>query len=183
MTHFLRRVFLAATLLLPLWRGDRLDAVQAKRGGVSVVDATTSALTTKKTKDVALGKVIQIGTTKFVKIAANRLMAVEPASTCDDGLSVGGSKDFDYTGGEQTFTACAGRSYKLEVWGAQGGINGTTGGYGSYSTGIINTALNGFLYINVGGQGQIPGSKPSDAEGGYNGGGKASCSRASGRHV
>jgi len=102
----IRRVFLAATItLLPCLRGDRLDAVQARgegttvqrmiisspaRGeesrsgggeGVSLVrsaHAVTSTLTTKKTKDVALGEVIQIGTSKFVRIGDNRWMALDP---------------------------------------------------------------------------------------------------------
>ena len=32
-----------------------------------------------------------------------------------------GTKNFDYTGGIQTFTAPDTGTYKLEVWGAQGG--------------------------------------------------------------
>ena len=79
MTHVLGRVFLAATLLLlPLWRGDRLGAAQAKRGGANMVEAATSTLTTKKTKNVQLGEVIQIGGSKFVKIGTNHWQAVKP---------------------------------------------------------------------------------------------------------
>ena len=76
-----------------------------------------------------------------------------------------------YTGSVQTFTAPSATTYKLEVWGAQGGTNsngGATGGLGGYSIGkIIN---NSNLYICVGGTGGTA-SSDSGASGGYNGGG------------
>ena len=148
------RVFLAATLLLPLWRGDRLDAVQAKRGGVSIVSAATSTTSTKKIKDVALGEVIQIGSTKFVKIATNRYQAAEPYTCADPVLTyAGASKSFTYTGNYQTYTFYAGCQYQLEVWGAQGGNEGRgnyPGGYGGYSTGKLTLSVTTPLYIYVG---------------------------------
>ncbi|MDO4967493.1 MAG: glycine rich domain-containing protein [Candidatus Saccharibacteria bacterium] len=63
--------------------------------------------------------------------------------------------EYDYTGGEQTFTAPCNGYYKLEVWGAQGGLSysGSTAGYGGYSTGITRISYNDNLYINVGGAG------------------------------
>ena len=90
--------------------------------------------------------------------------------------------DFDYTGGEQTFTVPTTGTYKLETWGAQGGsINETYyGGYGAYSSGEINIKNRDILYINVGGSGQkftYPSSVDASvaneikAYGGYNGGG------------
>ncbi len=89
---------------------------------------------------------------------------------------------FDYTGGEQTFTAPATGTYKLEVWGAQGGgvndsSNSTSvnGGYGGYSNGIIQMKKSQTLYINIGGQGTNncfeDSSDTSLCPGGYNGGG------------
>jgi len=80
--------------------------------------------------------------------------------------------DFDYTGGEQTFTAPITGTYKLEVWGAQGGsINETYyGGYGAYSFGNIKISQNDKLYINIGGQGSDY-NLDKLAPGGYNGGG------------
>lgn len=73
-------------------------------------------------------------------------------SNCNDGISsVGGSKSFDYTGGVQTFNACAGRTYKLEVWGAQGGDGRSyAGGYGGKASGIYSTTNNKSLKIVVG---------------------------------
>ena len=48
--------------------------------------------------------------------------------------------NFDYTGGEQTFTAPVSGTYKLETWGAQGGSANETyyGGYGGYCTNYWN---------------------------------------------
>ena len=71
--------------------------------------------------------------------------------------NVGRSWNYDYTGGEQTFIAPTTGTYKLEVWGAQGGsINETYyGGYGAYSFGNIKISQNDKLYINVGGTGKI----------------------------
>ena len=96
--------------------------------------------------------------------------------------NVGKVWNYDYTGGEQTFTAPTTGTYKLETWGAQGGsINETYyGGYGAYSFGNIKISQNDKLYINVGGTGKIyeyPNvvDKTTNgnikAAGGYNGGG------------
>ncbi len=175
MTHVLGRVFLAATLLLlPLWRGDRLGTAQAKRGGANMVEAATSTLTTKKTKDVQLGEVIQIGGSKFVKIGTNHWQAVKPYTCADPVLTyAGASKNFDYTGGEQTYAAYAGCQYKLEVWGAQGG-GGDYGGKGGYAVGVYHAISNRFLYLAIGGAGGANSSR------GYNGGGSGNVSAYSG---
>lgn len=80
------------------------------------------------------------------------------------------SKDFAYTGGVQSWTVptgCGG-TYKLEVWGAQGGnVDGYTGGYGGYSTGNATLTDGQTIYIVVG---QAGGNAHST--GGYNGGGR-----------
>ena len=85
---------------------------------------------------------------------------------------------FDYTGGEQTFTAPTTGIYKLEVWGAQGGVNDNTldgkkyiGGYGGYSSGVINLSNKKEIFINVGDQGKISQGYGTSAVGSYNGGG------------
>ncbi|MDR0965754.1 MAG: hypothetical protein LBM75_04515 [Myxococcales bacterium] len=75
--------------------------------------------------------------------------------------------EFPYTTCEtQTITLGAG-TYKLEVWGAQGGKSGhgTRGGYGGYSVGNITLSESTTIYVNVGG---TPISRTS---GGCNGGG------------
>ena len=74
--------------------------------------------------------------------------------------------NYDYTGGEQTFTSPCDGTYKLEVWGAQGGTVNSNyfGGYGSYSIGNYKLLINKVLYLNVGGTTSTP-------SGGYNGGG------------
>ena len=85
----------------------------------------------------------------------------------------GGSKSFAYTGGSQQITLDAG-TYKLEVWGAQGGTGysssgvGKAGGKGGYSVGTISLSSSTTLYIVVGGSGNTTNVTHS---GGYNGGG------------
>ena len=86
--------------------------------------------------------------------------------------------NFDYTGGEQTFTPICAGYYELETWGAQGGTANTsypsTGGYGGYSTGVVSLAKTDTLYINVGGLGSPNNnSNIAGAIGGYNGGGNS----------
>lgn len=76
-----------------------------------------------------------------------------------------------------TFTAPRNGKYRLEVWGAQGGKSYTVaGGYGGYSTGVVDLKSNEILYVYIGGQG-TEGSESSSATsraGGYNGGGNGS---------
>ena len=85
---------------------------------------------------------------------------------------------FDYTGGEQTFTAPVTGTYKIETWGAQGGYAQTSeafGGYGGYSFGQIALNKDDMLYAIVGGKGEdgLDYSISKVYEGGYNGGGNA----------
>src|SRR5574344_29681 len=87
--------------------------------------------------------------------------------------SIGQTWNYDYTGGEQTFTTpCAG-TYKLETWGAQGGFYTSSypGGYGGYSVGITSITNKKILYINVGGAGVSGLLNSGTVSGGYNGGG------------
>lgn len=67
-------------------------------------------------------------------------------------------------------------TYRLETWGAQGGVKiagGTsTTGYGGYSVGNINLVKDTSLYVNVGGAGLTTSSASTILAGGYNGGGK-----------
>ena len=82
--------------------------------------------------------------------------------------------DFDSKAEEDTFIVPKTGTYKLEVWGAQGGYSYTTkyypGGYGGYSTGKISLTENSEIYINVGGQGESN-CVSYRCKGGYNGGG------------
>ena len=80
---------------------------------------------------------------------------------------------YDYTGGEQTFTAPLSGIYKLETWGAQGGSYDDTyyGGYGGYSIGEIKLEKDQNLFLNIGGAGSTGSS--GNIVGGYNGGGIA----------
>lgn len=81
--------------------------------------------------------------------------------------------NFDYTGGEQTYTVPVDGYYLLESWGAQGGNTiQKIGGYGGYSAGIVYLKSSTTLYINVGGKGLGDGTHTA-RKGGYNGGGDA----------
>ncbi len=75
---------------------------------------------------------------------------------------------------EQEFIVPRTGTYKLEVWGAQGG-NGNTvqGGYGAYSIGYSELEKGQKLYVNVGGQGESTTTYAGNLiqKGGYNGGG------------
>lgn len=79
---------------------------------------------------------------------------------------------YDYTGAYQTFTAPVDGNYKIELWGAQGGIiknySYTKGGY---TTGTIYLTAGTTMYVYVGGAGSYNGIRVIPNNGGYNGGG------------
>ena len=84
--------------------------------------------------------------------------------------------NFGFTDGEEILTIPVTGTYKLEVWGAQGGgslQNGSlseNSAFGGYSVGYISLTAGDKLYINVGGKGS-DGVVGIDVPGGYNGGG------------
>lgn len=88
---------------------------------------------------------------------------------------------FNYTGVEQQFVIPQTGNYKLEVWGAQGGMSGqvasgvrTFGGKGGYSQAIYTLTEGTVLYVVVGGAGveiDADGVPALGGGGGYNGGG------------
>lgn len=98
--------------------------------------------------------------------------------------------EFAYTGGEQQFVVPVNGTYRIELWGAQGGdITGTayssdgtvransqtyTGGRGAYTSGNIHLDLGEKLYLHVGGASEKTNTSLSSANGtyvgGYNGG-------------
>ena len=86
------------------------------------------------------------------------------------------SQSFAYTGSVQTFTVPVTGTYKLEVWGAQGGTgkaNNVTvyGGKGGYSVGTVTLSSGTMIYVYVGGEGKTGTTTYSSVSGGYNGGG------------
>ena len=61
--------------------------------------------------------------------------------------------NFEYAGAIQSWKIPITGTYKLEVWGAQGGTNRDAfpGGYGGYAYGEKNITKNTALYVGVGG--------------------------------
>lgn len=85
-------------------------------------------------------------------------------------LAVAKIYNFAYTGAVQNQVLEAG-TYKLEVWGAQGGsYSSTAGGKGGYSVGTITIPSQTTVYVYVGGQGAGANSATA-LTGGFNGGG------------
>ncbi|MCR5223596.1 MAG: InlB B-repeat-containing protein [Bacilli bacterium] len=80
--------------------------------------------------------------------------------------------NFTYTGREQTFTVPCVGTYRLELWGAQGGnsANGTSiGGKGGYTSGVIQLKKDQKLYIYTG----RTAYGSYNRTGGWNGGGNS----------
>ena len=83
------------------------------------------------------------------------------------------STEFSYTGGEQIFNPPQEGIYLIELWGAQGGDDGSgIGGRGGYASGEISLSQDDSLRVRVGGQGvRGPSGNAGVFQGGYNGGG------------
>ena len=82
---------------------------------------------------------------------------------------------FGFTGNVQSVILEPG-SYKLEVWGAEGGKysdRSSTPGKGGYSVGVLSLASKTKLFVHVG-------QSPTSPTGGWNGGGNGSSSSAGG---
>ena len=92
--------------------------------------------------------------------------------TIPSNLQVGDIINCPYSGTYKTLTLNPGQ-YKLECWGAQGGLGnnqGGVGGKGGYSYGILNLSLSTSFQLYSGGKGE-DGKLKSTANGGWNGGG------------
>lgn len=95
-------------------------------------------------------------------------------SSCS--YEVGYSWNFDYSGNSEQFIIPCDGTYKLEVYGAQGGnasvsSGSASGGKGGYSAGNVNLTSNSILNIVVGSKGTDSSSSAGIFVGGYNGGG------------
>ncbi len=99
--------------------------------------------------------------------------------------ATGKTWNFNYTGGEQTFTTPCDGEYKIELWGASGGnafgIASNYGGLGAFVSGSAFFFREDQLFINVGGRGANSNNTGTAydgnyrfSKGGYNGGGNSS---------
>lgn len=108
---------------------------------ITAIEYNTTALYGK------LNGSMKKATAFYFKLNNNKMYGVGSAN------SNGVVMNFDYTGSVQTATLTPGR-YKLECWGAEGGIgNGGTGGLGGYSKGELLVTQNLTLYMYVGSKG------------------------------
>ena len=113
---------------------------------------------------------------KFMNVTGEKLVcSLKIQKVSKENSKEKNEASFIYTGEEEKYSIKETGTYKLEVWGAQGGsaTDVYSGGYGGYSIGYVNLNLNDTLYINVGGTGQTATSFNRFVEGGYNGGGSA----------
>ena len=148
---------------------------------------TTGILKSKESRDYSLRLWIDYNTTledlnNEIKSFKSKIVVVgKPINYEGDTVF-----NFDYTGAEQTFTAPVSGTYKVELWGAQGGDSANLlGGLGGYVSGNIKLEEIKKLYIYVGGRGVTNGNFGQDvpenheelsygfSEGGYNGGGSS----------
>ena len=79
---------------------------------------------------------------------------------------------YSYSGNYQIFKPLVSGTYKIELWGAQGGTYNTSypGGKGAYTSGEIYLDTDKTYYIYVGGEGRYVSTK-KEVLGGWNGGG------------
>jgi hypothetical protein len=103
--------------------------------------------------------------------------ACPEGQTCNNGICITntGSNTFGYTGNVQNFVVPTGiTKLNVELWGAQGGNDGTIiGGKGGYAKGTLTVQSGSTIYVYVGGKGTDgPGSGQNcNLAGGFNGGG------------
>ncbi|MDR0591296.1 MAG: IPT/TIG domain-containing protein, partial [Candidatus Nomurabacteria bacterium] len=89
-------------------------------------------------------------------------------------------QDFAYTGAQQTYTVPSSGTYKIELWGASGGIAGLSANtpnsaFGSYTSGQISLTAGTQLYFYVGQRGSLE-SDTGRCVATFNGGGSTTIS-------
>jgi len=116
------------------------------------VRATTNNTTTQRWQDLAVGKVVKVGTTNYVKVADDQWLAMENP-LCNDPVLLypGSSKSFSYTGAAQSYTFYQNCQYRVELWGASGAQNYTdTRGKAGYVSGKIVLTDTHDIYLFIG---------------------------------
>ena len=150
-------------------------------GNINVTSLAPLTVTCQVPQELGIGKHnVVVELPDFGK-SYNLENGLEILKTCE--YTEGQSWNFAYTGKEAVFDAQCSGTYKLEVWGAQGGGPSTTyyGGYGGYSVGSVSLNGDKRLYINVGGAGKsVSSTDDASIAGGYNGGGAGYNSSAEG---
>lgn len=151
------------TLLIGISNGGKEEAIV----NVGTIGSVSSNLNLSSSR-----KLIPSGWIEGILVTADYLD--DHSTTITENVSL----DFSYTGAVQPTTLYPG-TYKLEVWGAQGGSFNTTyvGGKGGYSYGTLTLTETTPIYVYVGGKG-TDGTTKGTFAGGFNGGGDGYTSSA-----
>ncbi len=170
---------LVVTGILCLSPSKRSPSDEVDNGGVETSAVTTFDAKTKWGRTVDLATNIYNGSVKKGDIV-NFAFIAQGASSGPTGAR-NNNGFYPWNNGIYTVTLPQG-TYKLEVWGAQGGgrsgvdANGA-GGYGGYSSATLTLTTKTTIYVVVGGAGEKGGTYRCAARGfgygggGYNGGG------------
>ncbi len=140
------------------------SADKVNSSSVESRELETGILGNKESRDYSLRLWIDYDTTmedlnNETKVLKSKIMVIgTPINYTDQTVF-----NFDYTGGEQTFTVPVSGTYKLETWGAQGGdwwggSDGTShayGGVGGYAAGNIKLSASSQIYVTIGGRDKV----------------------------
>ncbi|MDE6200522.1 MAG: hypothetical protein K2M47_01390 [Clostridiales bacterium] len=153
--------------------------------------AVTCALTLDSSKKVSVDSVDSAGVSTSANYS-NLTGSTLKTYISNGSFTNGNYVDYTYSGGYRSVILPRG-TYKFELWGAQGGYNGSyaantgnaTGGKGGYVSGQITYTADTTIYIycggtGAGGTGSIDGSNYTVKAGGYNGGGQGTGRAGSG---
>lgn len=161
------------------------SAVEKSIAGVS---ATDSGSINSEDIEISIGGVwlpsksdtYTEGGKSYTMLQGTNAQAPDPVNFGDGAGAIPGGIETGSAGGNTKYTVIASGSYKIEVWGAQGGGSLAGPGRGGYSAGTVNLAKGDVLYLYAGGAGDYYEEKNILLQGGYNGGGSVITGEAPG---
>ena len=159
------------------------NALTVSPNGAEVTFSSNN--TSVATVDASTGALLPGGSTGSATITASTTETGNYSATAVT-YTVSASanyKNFGETESVQSISLPKG-TYKLQVWGAEGGNdNGTLGGRGGYSYGNIILSGSTQLHVYVGGKGGNNGNGGDGGHGGYNGGGIGQAGGGGATHI
>ena len=167
--------------------GDALTFTSATGSGTATVSAsdTLSGIgTTSSTYQFYLGSTLKSNqaSNSYAYTGINednmpKVIVKDKAGNVSDERTLDKVKivNFEYAGAIQSWKILTTGTYKVEVWGAQGGTNNNSypGGFGGYSEGETDLNKGAVIYVGVGGSGGrgVVGYNGGGGKGSYAGGG------------